>query len=65
VFLTNGSVDTPWQPFDDDEARRLSEPCGIKETKQPWALGHPPQQNERAVRVQGVFTRLLFALATA
>jgi hypothetical protein len=42
-----------------------SENCWIKEAKQPWELGHPPQKNERAVRVHVVFTVLMFALATA
>jgi Transposase DDE domain len=65
VFLTNGSVDKPLQPFDDDDARRLIEHCCIKETKQPWDLGHPPQKTERAVRVHVLFTLRMFALATA
>jgi hypothetical protein len=65
VFLTNGSVDKPLQPFDDDDDRSLIETCCIKETKQPWDLGHPPQKSERAVRVPVMFTRLMFALATA
>jgi hypothetical protein len=37
----------------------------IKETKQQWDLGHPPQKSERAVRVHVMFTLLMFALATA
>lgn len=65
VFRTNASVATPLQPFDDDDARSLIEHCCIKETKQRWDLGHPPQKSERAVRVHGLFTRLLCALATA
>lgn len=65
VFLTNGSVDKPLQPFDDYDERSLIENCCIKETKQQWDLGHPPQKNERAVRVHVVFTLLMFALATA
>ena len=65
VFRTNAPVDQPWQPFDDDDERRLIEHCGIKEAKQPWDLGHPPQKTGRAVRVPVVFTVLRFALATA
>jgi hypothetical protein len=65
VFLTKASVEHPLQPFDDDDDRSLIEHCGIKEAKQPWELGHPPQKNDRAVRVHVVFTLLLFALATA
>ena len=42
-----------------------SRTAGRKEAKQPWDVKHPPQKHERAVRVQVVFTRLLFALATA
>jgi len=65
VFLTNVPVEQPLQPFDDDDDRRLMENCRIKEAKQPWDLGHPPQKSEGAVRVHVVFTLLMFALATA
>jgi hypothetical protein len=65
VFLTNASVEKPLQPFDDDADRSLIENCCLKEAKQQWALGHPPQKHARAIRVHVVFTRLLFALATA
>ena len=65
VFLTNAPVPQPLRPFDDDDDRRLIEHCCIKETKQPWNLGHPPQNTARAVRVHGMFTLLMFALATA
>lgn len=65
VFLTNASVEHPRQPCDDDDARSLIETCCIKEAKQPWELGHPPQKNDRAVRGHVGFTLLLFALATA
>ena len=65
VFLTNASVQQPLRPFDDDDDRSLIEHCCIKETKQQWDLGHPPQKTERAVRVHVVFTLLMFALATA
>jgi hypothetical protein len=56
VFLTNASVAEPLQPFDDDDDRRLIEHCCIKEAKQQWDLGHPPQKSERAVRVHVMFT---------
>ena len=65
VFLTNASVGKPLQTFDDDDDRSLIENYCIKEARQQWELGHPPQKNERAVRVHMVFTLLLFALATA
>jgi hypothetical protein len=65
VFLTNAPVEQPWQVFDDDDDRSLIEHCCIKEAKQQWELGHPPQKHERAVRVHVVFTLLMFALATA
>ena len=65
VFLTNASVAKPLQPFDDYDDRSLIENCCIKEAKQQWDLGHPPQKSERAVRVHVVFTLLMFALATA
>jgi hypothetical protein len=65
VFLTNASVQQPLQPFDDYDDRSLIANCCIKEAKQQWELGHPPQKNARAVRVHVVFTLLLFALATA
>jgi hypothetical protein len=65
VFLTNAPVQQPLQPFDDYDDRSLIENCCIKEAKQQWDLGHPPQKNDRAVRVHVVFTLLMFALATA
>jgi hypothetical protein len=65
VFWTHASVEHPLQPFDADDDRRLIDNCGIKEAKQPWELGHPPQKTDRAVRVHVVFTLRLFALATA
>jgi hypothetical protein len=65
VFLTNASVQQPLQPFDDDDDRSLIENCGIKEAKQQWDLGHPPQKTGRAVQVHVLFTFLMFALATA
>jgi hypothetical protein len=65
VFLTNASVAQPLQPFDNDDDRSLIENCCIKEAKQQWDLGHPPQKTERAVRVHVLFTLLMFALATA
>ena len=63
VFLTNVSAATPLQPFDDDRSR--IEHCWITAAKQPWELGHPPQKPARAVRVYVLFTRRLFARATA
>jgi hypothetical protein len=65
VFLTNAAVQRPLQPFDDYDDRSLIENCCIKEAKQQWDLGHPPQKTARAVRVHVVFTLLMFALATA
>jgi hypothetical protein len=65
VFLTNASVQQPLHPFDDDDDRSLIENCCIKEAKQQWDLGHPPQKTERAVQVHVMFTFLMFALATA
>ena len=37
----------------------------MKEAKQPWDLGPPPQKTARAVRVHVIFTVLMCALATA
>jgi hypothetical protein len=65
VFLTNASVQQPLHPFDDYDDRSLIENCCIKEAKQQWNLGHPPQKTGRAVRVHVLFTFLMFALATA
>jgi len=65
VFLTNAPVDKPLQPFDADDARRLIEHCWIKAAKQPWDLGHPPQNTGRAVRVHVVCTVRMCAVATA
>jgi Transposase DDE domain len=65
VFLTNASVQQPLHPFDDYDERSLIENCCIKEAKQQWDLGHPPQKTGRAVRVHVLFTFLMFALAMA
>jgi Transposase DDE domain len=65
VFLTNASVQQPLPPFEDYDDRSLIENCCIKEAKQQWDLGHPPQKTGRAVRVHVLFTFLMFALATA
>jgi hypothetical protein len=65
VFLTNASGQQPLRPFDDDDDRRLIENCGLKETKPPWDLRHPPQKTARAVRGQVMCTLLMCALATA
>jgi hypothetical protein len=65
AFLTNALVQQPLHPFDDDDDRSLIENCWIKEAKQQWDLGHPPQKTGRAVRVHVMFTFLMFALATA
>jgi hypothetical protein len=58
-------VAKPLQPFDDYDERSLIENCCIKEAKQQWDLGHPPQKTDRAVRIPVRFTLLMFALATA
>jgi Transposase DDE domain len=50
VFLTNASVAKPLQPFEAYDERSLIENCCIKEAKQQWDLGHPPQKNGRAVQ---------------
>lgn len=65
MFLTNASVTQPLQPFDEYDDRSLLGICCLKEAKQPWELAYPPQKTERAVRVHGVFTLLMFVLATA
>ena len=65
MFLTNASVEEPLRPFADDDDRSLIEHCGLKEAKQPWELGHPPQKTGQAVRVHMVFTLLMCALAMA
>jgi hypothetical protein len=65
VFLTKAPVEQPWRVFDDDDDRSRIDNWGIKDAKQPWELGHPPPQPDRAVRGHVVFTLRLFALATA
>ena len=50
------------QVFDDDDDRSLIENCCIKESTQPWSLGHPSKKTARAVRVHVVFTLFMFAL---
>jgi hypothetical protein len=53
------------QPLDDADDRRLLEHGCIKDAKQPWVLGHPPQKPARGVRVPVLVTCLMLALATA
>jgi hypothetical protein len=65
VFLTNAGVNKPLPPCDDDDDRSLIEHCSITESTQQWSVKHPPQKTARAVRVHVMFTRLMFALATA
>jgi hypothetical protein len=65
VFLTKASGPQPWPPCNDDDDRRRIEHGGLKDTKPPWALGHPLQKPARAVPGPGTCTRLLVALATA
>ena len=65
VCLTHASVAKPLPACDDDDDRRLLAHGCIKEAKQQWDLKHPPHKHARAVRVHVLFTRLLFALATA
>ena len=65
MFLTKASVQQPWQPFAAAADRSRMEHGGLKAATPPWDVKHPPQKTARAVRVQGTFTRLLFALATA
>jgi hypothetical protein len=65
VFLTNASVQQPLHPFNDDDDRSLIENYCLKEAKQQWNLGHPPQNTGRAVWVHVLFTFLMCALATA
>ena len=64
MFLTNASVQRLY-PFDDCDDRSFIENCWIKEVKQSWGLGHPPQKTGRAVRGHVVFTFLLCILASA
>jgi hypothetical protein len=59
IWLTNAPVEKPLPLFDDDDDRGLIEHCYIKVAKQPWDLSHPPQQNERAVRVPVALNLLL------
>jgi hypothetical protein len=65
VFLTNAAVDQPLPPFDADADRHLIEPGWMNERQQPWRLQPPPQKTARAVRVHGILTVLMCALATA
>jgi hypothetical protein len=58
VFLTHASIERPSPPLDDDDDRRRIEHGGLKAATQPWDLGHPPQQNARAVWVHVVCTLL-------
>jgi hypothetical protein len=65
VCVTTAPVDTPLQPVDADADRRRIENCCRKAATPQGELGHPPPKHARALRVPVVFTRRLFALATA
>jgi hypothetical protein len=65
VLLTNAAVENPLPPFDADDDRRLIEHGGLKASKPPWRVNHPPQKTARAVRLHVLLTFLRFALATA
>jgi hypothetical protein len=65
VFLTHASGEKPWQPFDDDDERRLIEHGCLKESQPPWRVKHPPQNTARAGRVHVLLTWLMWALARA
>jgi hypothetical protein len=58
VFLTHASIEQPSPPLDDNDDRRRIEHGGLKTAKQPWDLGHLPQQIARAVWVHVVCTLL-------
>jgi hypothetical protein len=64
-FRTHASVQPPRPPCAAAADRRLREHCGLQAAKPPGEVGHPPQNTERAVRVQVLFPRLLCARATA
>ena len=65
MFLTNAGGNTPLPSFDADDDRRRSETCDIQASTPPWSVKHPPQNTARAVRVHVLFTRRMWALATA
>ena len=65
VCLTKAPGAQPVPPGDDEADRRRIDHCGLKEAKQPWELGPPPQQHARAGRGHVVCTLLRFAVATA
>ena len=66
VYLTNGLVGDPFEPFDDYDGRSLIENCLFREGKGPWnLLQHFPQRNEQGVLAHTFFTMVVQALATA
>lgn len=65
VFLTNASMSKPLHPFGDDDDRSLMEDYCLTGVKRQWDVSHPPQKTERALRVQVLFTLLIFAVAPA
>ena len=66
VYLTNGPVDDPFEPFDDYDGRSLIENCLFREGKGPWnLLQHFPQRNEQGVLAHTFFTMTVQVLAIA
>jgi hypothetical protein len=65
VYLTNKDVSNPMQVFDGYDERSLIENSCFREIKQSLYLEHPPQKNERGVRVHSYLVMLVLALTTA
>ncbi|WP_313998608.1 transposase [uncultured Paenibacillus sp.] len=65
VFLTNGSVEHPFEAYDDYDDRSLIENLLFREGKQGWNLQHAPTRTENGVISHVYMTFLTMALTTA
>lgn len=65
VFLTNGSIDHPFDTYDDYDGRSLIENLLFREGKQGWNLTHAPTRTASGVTSHVYMTFLTMALTTA
>ena len=65
VILTNGSIDTPLQIYDNYDARSEIENSLFREAKQAWFIERPPINTKAGFMVHVYLTIFIMALTTA